>query len=50
MTSQSRNIYFPDELWARIRVAAIAESAKRGEVVSPSEYIRGAVESRLAEK
>ena len=47
MTSQSRNIYMPDELWERMRHAAIAESVKRGEVVSPSQYIREAIERRL---
>lgn len=50
MKSQARNVYMPDELWERIQKVAIRQSAKRGRVVSPSEYIREAVERRLTEK
>lgn len=45
-----RNIMMSDDLWRAAQLAAIRESVKRGESVSVSEWVRDAMETKLAKK
>lgn len=45
--SVRHNLVIPDELWRRIVRAAAKETARTGERVTASEYVRRAVSEKL---
>ena len=50
MTNMSRyNFYFPDELVAKMKKAALKEAVERGEAMSVSEWLREAAREKLGE-
>lgn len=50
MNMNRKNLYLTDELWDRVREAALKESVRAGRVVSASEWVRRACESRLEQE
>ena len=50
MNMNRKNLYLTDDLWDRIREAALKESVRHGRVISASEWVRRACESRLSQE
>ena len=50
MTATRRNISMPDDLWERAVKATLEASVKAGRPISVSEWIRGAMQEKLAKE